>query len=119
MKPTNSSTFAGEWVESWNSHNLKSIMAHYSEELQFSSPVIQQMNVNDDGIITSKKELEDYFEKALKKYPDLKFELISVLTGVSSVVLFYKSINDLFSAEYMELDESGKVVKVKAHYSTP
>ena len=108
--------FAHEWVEAWNNHDLESIMDHYSEELQFTSPIIKQMGLNEQGTITSKAGLKSYFEKALQKYPDLTFELYQVLVGVNSIVLYYKSINNMFSAEYMELNEEGKVIVVKAHY---
>jgi hypothetical protein len=30
--------------------------------------------------------------------------------------LFYRSVNNSFSAEYMELNNEGKVSKVRAHY---
>src|SRR4051812_21176521 len=101
--------FAHEWISAWNMHDLESIMAHYSEKLEFSSPVIKEMGVNESGLILNKNELRSYFEKGLQKYPDLRFELFYVLEGVSSLILFYKSINNLYSAEYMELDEDGKV----------
>ena len=117
MKPEHYSDFATEWISAWNSHDLESIMSHYSDQPEFSSPIIQQMGVNEEGIITSKAELRNYFERGLEKYPDLKFELLYVLKGVNSVVLFYKSINKMVTGEYMELNESGKVVRVKAHYA--
>lgn len=109
--------FADEWIQSWNSHDLETIMSHYSEKLEFSSPVIQQMGVNENGFIITKNDLKDYFKKALQKYPELKFELLHILKGVSSFVLFYKSINNMYAAEYMELDKNGKVTRVKAHYA--
>lgn len=117
MKPGRHREFASDWINAWNSHNLESIMSHYNEQLEFSSPVMQQMGVNEQGVITNKVELRSYFEKGLQKYPDLKFELLYVLEGVDSVVLFYKSINNMVTGEYMELNEAGKVVRVKAHYA--
>ena len=93
-------------------------MSHYSDQVEFYSPVMQQMGVNEAGRITTKADLKDYFEKALQKYYNLNFQLLYVLGGVNSVVLFYRSINNMVTAEYMELDELGKVVKVKAHYAS-
>ena len=108
--------FAQEWLMAWNSHDLNKIMEHYSENIDFVSPIIQQMEVNAEGKITNKNDLRDYFLKALQKYPDLHFELYHELKGSHSIVLFYRSVNNSFSAEYMELNNEGKVSKVRAHY---
>ncbi len=32
--------FAREWIESWNSHDLERILAHYTEDFEMSSPLI-------------------------------------------------------------------------------
>ena len=107
---------ARHWVDAWNQHNIDAIMQHYSEDIDFRSPIIQKMGVNAAGKINSKGELKAYFRNALAKYPELHFELYHILTGVNSIVLFYKSVNDSLSAEYMELDVHGKICKVSAHY---
>ena len=117
MNTTNAQHFALEWVAAWNAHDLDTIMSHYADEPEFYSPIIKQMGVNDAGVIKDKVALRAYFKAALKKFPDLHFELYHVLTGVHSLVLFYKSINDKYSAEYMELNSDGKVARVNAHYS--
>src|SRR4051794_19200287 len=98
MKNENYHAFAAEWISAWNKHDLEDIMSHYSEQILFYSPVIQQLGVNENGIINSKGQLKEYFAKGLQKYQDLHFELLYVLKGVNSVVLLYKSINDSFSA---------------------
>ena len=119
MQQKNFLDFANEWVHAWNSHDLDNIMSHYSDMLQFTSPLIKQIGINEIGTITNKAELKSYFEKGLQKYADLRFELYHVLSGVNSVVLFYKSVNNMLSAEYMELNEEGKVISVRAHYAAP
>ncbi|ATL46187.1 hypothetical protein COR50_02830 [Chitinophaga caeni] len=110
------SQFAHEWIHAWNGHDLEEIMSHYAEEIDFVSPVIQQMGIDPEGRIRSKPALNAYFEKALAKYPDLKFEFYHELRGPGSTVLYYKSINNTLSAEYMEFNASGLVTKVRAHY---
>ncbi|WP_353140118.1 nuclear transport factor 2 family protein [Pseudopedobacter sp.] len=108
--------FTTEWINAWNSHDLNTIMSHYSENIDFASPVIQQMGVDTAGKISNKADLREYFSKALQKYPELHFEFYHELKGVDSLVLFYKSVNDTLSAEYMELDTQEKICKVRAHY---
>jgi len=109
--------FAEEWIDSWNSHDINSIMDHYAPDLDFTSPIIKQINFNPEGIISSKKELEAYFSKALGIYKDLHFSLHDVLTGIDSLVLYYTSINNKKVAELMYFDALGKVSKVMAHYN--
>ncbi|CAN1209053.1 hypothetical protein TUMEXPCC7403_02435 [Tumidithrix helvetica PCC 7403] len=62
-------------------------------------------------------ELRAYFAKGLATYPDLKFELLQVLLSVESLVVYYRSINDLFAAEQMFVNSEGLVAKVVAHYN--
>lgn len=109
-------SFAKQWIEAWNSHDLSAIMALYSHDIRFHSPYIVKLGMNAEGMITEKDELEKYFGKALGIYTDLHFELHQVLTGAGSVILYYKSVGNRMAAEMMELDESGKISLVKAHY---
>lgn len=112
------SDFAQQWIQDWNDHNLENILSHYSEEIQFTSPIIQQLAINTSGNLNGKHALKKYFSIGLEKYPQLTFHLIHELIGLNSVVLFYKSINDSYSAEFMEFDEKGKVKRVCAHYTS-
>jgi hypothetical protein len=118
MNRSEAIAFAHDWITAWNTHDLDRIMAHYAEELDFSSPVIQQRGISAEGIIRTKPLLRDYFARGLKSYPNLTFILEYVLVGVNSVVLHYhRSIDSLVASEYMELDGDGHVHRVRAHYS--
>lgn len=108
---------ATDWITAWNSHNIQAIMHHYADDITFTSPFIIRINNDPTGTITSKPALQQYFERALTAYPDLKFELFHVLASVNSVVLYYKSVNNLLAAECMLLNDEGKVRQVYAHYT--
>ena len=110
-------SFAKQWIDTWNSHSLTAIMGLYSEDIRFYSPYIIKLGMNAEGLITGKGELEKYFGKALDIYTDLHFELHEVLAGAGSVILYYKSVGNRMAAEMMELDESGKISLVRAHYN--
>lgn len=109
--------FTIEWIEAWNSHNLEIIMSHYADQLEFYSPVIKQLGVNETGLIKEKKVLGDYFLKGLQSYPDLHFHFHEVLAGTDSIVIYYTSINNKKSAELMQFDDLGKINFVRAHYN--
>ena len=110
--------FAREWVAAWNSHDIDAIMSHYADELEFYSPMIAKLGIDPEGRITNKTILREYFMKGLAAYPDLHFNLHYVLSGLDSVVLYYESINNTMSAEFMQLNSEGKVIVVRAHYSS-
>lgn len=107
---------AQEWIEAWNSHDLNAIIAHYANEVEFSSPFVTKLVGNLSGTIKGKKALRDYFAKGLAAYPDLKFELFQVLIGIDSLTIYYRSIKNMFAAEVMILNEGGQIVKAIAHY---
>ena len=109
--------FATDWIAGWNAHDLDRVMAHYHEDVSFSSPLITKINNDPSGTITNAHNLRSYFENALKAYPGLHFEYLQTLVANYSIVLYYRSVNNLFAAELMEFNEKGKVVRVLAHYA--
>ena len=46
--------FAREWIESWNSHDLERILAHYTADFEMSSPLIVERLGGEDGILKGK-----------------------------------------------------------------
>lgn len=108
---------AREWIEAWNRHDLDAIISHYADDVEFTSPFVVKLLSNPSGTIKGKEVLRSYFEKALAAYPDLKFDLIQVLTGVDSVTVYYRSVKGMVAAEVMVLNSKGEIVKVIAHYN--
>ncbi|CAF1513985.1 unnamed protein product [Rotaria magnacalcarata] len=111
------SAFVTDWIESWNTHNIKKIMAHYADSVSFTSPFIMELKHDPTGAISNRNDLEAYFVQALTKFNDLYFELIDIYVSINSIIIQYKSVNNMIAAEYMELNENGKIVRVTAHYS--
>ena len=68
--------------------------------------------------IRGKAALRSYFQRGLEAYPNLHFELLDFMCGLSSVVLRYVNQRGTKSAEFMEFGaQAGKVVRVVANYS--
>jgi hypothetical protein len=109
--------FAAEWIEAWNAHDLDAIVGHYSDDVEFFSPVVVRLTGDSGGRLQGKEAVRSYFTRGLEAYPDLHFELLAVLVGIGSVVLSYRSIGGRLAAEVMELDGSGHVVRVLCHYA--
>ncbi|MEG4294071.1 nuclear transport factor 2 family protein, partial [Microcoleus sp. C2C3] len=108
-----------DWVEAWNTHNLDRIMSHYAEDVILISPVAAQLLNEPSGTVTGKEALRNYFKKGLEVYPDLKFELLDVMWGVSSVVLYYINQKGTKTGEFMEVSSTGKVTKIMGYKPRP
>jgi predicted ester cyclase len=108
---------ANHWVAAWNAHDLDSIMTHYDDAVELTSPVAAQLLGTSDGKVAGKANLRAYFQRGLEAYPELHFHLEDVLWGINSVVLYYTNQKGTRSGEFMEVSASGKVVRVVAHYN--
>lgn len=108
---------AKHWVAAWNAHDLDSIMNHYEDAVELTSPVAVQLLGTSGGKVIGKANLRAYFQRGLEVYPQLHFHLEDVLWGVSSVVLYYTNQKGTHTGEFMELSATGKVARVVAHYS--
>lgn len=110
------SKFTNDWLEAWNSHDLERILLHYADHFEMSSPAIAQLGVSPSGVLRGKAAVGTYWGKALSAFPDLKFELLSVLVGVNTLALYYKGVHDRLVTEVFEFDGDEKVVRAVAHY---
>ncbi len=109
--------FANHWIESWNSHNLDSIMSHYDDAVILTSPIAAQLLNDPSGTVRGKDALRSYFKRGLEAYPNLQFTLMDVMSGLNSVVLYYTNQKGTKTGEFMEFAPNGKVVRVVANYA--
>jgi hypothetical protein len=111
-------SFASEWAAAWNAHDIERVLSHYSDGFEMSSPIIAQLLGESSGVLRGKEAIGAYWRKALQVVPDLKFELIAVLVGVRSLVIYYKGARGRLSAEVFDFNPAGQIVKAVAHYAT-
>jgi len=110
-------SLANHWVAAWNAHDLDAIMAHYEDGVELTSPAAAQLLGAPGGNVQGKANVRAYFQRGLSAYPELHFHLEDVLSGVSSVVVYYSNQKGTHTAEFMELSASGRVARVVANYS--
>jgi hypothetical protein len=110
-------SFAQAWIDAWNSHDLNRILEHYAANVVFHSPFIVKVLDDNTGRIIGKPALSAYFTRALAAYPDLHFQLHTVLSGIDGITLYYTSVKGLLAAETMLLDAAGNIATVHAHYN--
>jgi citrate synthase len=108
--------FAADWIDSWNSHDLDRVLSHYADDFEMSSPLISQVAGELSGTLRGKAAVGRYWRKALELLPDLHFELISVLAGVTTITLYYKGARGRLVAEVFEFGAELMVTRAFAHY---
>jgi len=109
-------SFAHDWIDSWNSHDLDHILSHYADDFEMSSPFIIQFSGEPSGTLKGKESVGAYWAKVLAIIPDLHFELVTTLVGVNSVTLYYKGHKGL-AAEVFHFGADTKVIRAYAHYA--
>jgi ketosteroid isomerase-like protein len=117
MTEPDAKEFARDWIAAWNAHDLEKIMSHYVPDVVLISPVAAKVLGDPSGKVTGQAALRNYFKKGLDAFPNLQFELLDVMFGLSSVVLVYINQRGTKSAEFMEFGGGGKVARVVANYS--
>ena len=109
--------FAKDWIDSWNAHDLERILSHYTDDVELTSPIAAQRLNRPNGRVVGKEDLRAYFTVGLQAFPDLHFDLHDIMSGVSSVVLYYTNQKGARVGEYMEIAPNGLVSRVVANYS--
>lgn len=106
--------FARDWIDAWNSHDLERILAHYSEDFEMRSPLIQERMNEPSGVLKGKNRVRPYWAIGLQAQPPIKFELQGVYVGASSIAITYFSVGRGMRTEVVIFDETGKVVSGNA-----
>jgi len=110
--------FAHEWIDTWNSHDLDKIMAHYTDDFEMTSPVIITRMKEPSGTVKGKENVRKYWDIGIKlSNPPLKFEYIQVLLGVYSITIYYKNAAGKFVAEVLHFNNDLVVTRGSANYS--
>lgn len=111
--------FAREWIEAWNARDLERVLSHYTEDFTMSSPLIVTLFGEPSGTLKGRQQVGAYWKMALERLPALRFELLEVFAGVSSLVILYNAGQDRRATEVLLLNETGQVFKAMAHYDAP
>jgi hypothetical protein len=101
--------FAQAWVEAWNAHDLDAVLAHFSDDAEFSSPVALQLLPETEGVLRGKAAIRAYWEIGLERIPDLHFEVKGVYAGLATVVINYQNHVGALVCEVLHLDATGLV----------
>jgi hypothetical protein len=91
MFSTDPRAFAQSWLAAWNSHDIDAVLAHFSDDATFSSPVARELLGESHEVLRGKAAIRGYWEEGLRRIPDLKFELVDVYAGIDVIVINFRN----------------------------
>ena len=109
MPTPNKDAFAQAWVQAWNAHDVDGVLAHFHDDVVFTSPVAARLLPETGGVVRGKPALRDYWLTALGALPDLHFELVAVYEGESMLVINYRNHRGQLVNEVLSFD--GELVR--------
>ena len=105
-----------DWIAAWNSHDLERVLALYDEDSEMTSDKIPALGFDPSGTMRGKDKLRAYWGAALKKRPNLHFELIDTYVSPDSIVVFYQNELGGRVCEYLRLNDEGKIRQGSANH---
>ena len=116
MEADRAQSFARQWLQAWNDHDLEAILLHYADAIVFHSPRIQMITGMNVDSLSGKDELRAYWGKALSMLRDLYFEIDQVLVGSDALTILYTNERSQTVAESFIFGGDGKVIRSLAAY---
>ncbi|MBY8821187.1 nuclear transport factor 2 family protein [Sphingomonas colocasiae] len=118
MAPADAKAFAQDWIEAFNAHDLERILRHYAPDVELVSPIYRSFTDRRADTVYGIAALRDYFGAALRRYPQLRFTLLDVATGVYSLCIrYHTNLGDRIAIECLEHGIDGGIVRATCHYA--
>lgn len=96
--------FADEWAAAWNRRDVDAVLAHFHDDVVFTSPIAAEIVTGSAGVVHGKAALREYWCAALEAVPDLHFDIVGVYRGVSTLVINYRNQKGALVCEVLEFD---------------
>jgi hypothetical protein len=96
--------FAEKWSAAFNRLDVEAVLAHFHDDVVFTSPVAARVMPGSDGVVRGKQALREYWNAAAKIMPDLHFDIVGVYQGESVLVINYRNERGGLVCEVLEFD---------------
>ncbi len=100
--------FAQAWSAAWNRRDVEAVLAHFHDDVVFTSPVAAELLPGATGVVQGKAALREYWTTALAALPELHFEVLGVYRGQGVLVINYRNERGRLVNEVLEFD-AGRV----------
>jgi hypothetical protein len=95
--------FAEQWVRDWNAHDVDALLAHFTDDVVFTSPAAVRL-LGGDGVVRGKEALRTYWSEGVRLIPDLHFEVLALYVGISTLVINYRNQTGGLVSEVLTFD---------------
>ncbi len=107
--------FAEAWIAAWNARDLPRVLSHYADDFEMASPLIVEVAGEPSGVLRGKDNVGAYWAEALRRVPDLHFEMRGVFIGARGVAIHFRNHHGR-SRWRPSSDERGLVTRSAAHH---
>lgn len=104
MPTPEAQNFADDWVRAWNAHDVEAVLAHFHDDVLFTSPIAARVVPESEGVVRGKEALRHYWATALAAFPDLHFDVVDVYQGESTLVINYRNHRNQLVNEVLTFD---------------
>jgi len=108
------------WIESFNSKNLDSLLSLYNNNAEHFSPKLKIRKPETNGLIKGKEQLRNWWKDAFERLPELHYQVNYSIADDKSVFVEYLRTtpgeDDLIVGEVLFF-ENGLIVKSKVFHS--
>lgn len=103
--------YAARWIEAWNRRDLEAVLALWSDDMEFCSPLAEELTGS--PVLHGKAAVAAYWTQALAAGLELRFALVDTYwdQGRRAVTILYRRRrgDDLrLAAEIVRLDGDGR-----------
>ena len=116
MVELDAKAFSRQWAQLWNAHDVEALLAHFHNDVLWTSPVAAEMYPETAGVIRGKASLRRYWTGAVKRLTDLHFVVEAVYRGIDTVVINYRNQKGGLVNEVLRFDDDGMVVEGHGTY---
>jgi ketosteroid isomerase-like protein len=111
--------FARQWAVSWNRRDIEAVLAHFHDDVVFTSPTA--LAVTGNAVVHGKAALRSYWTAAMSRIGSLHFTVERVLWDAQSreLAIVYRAAIDGKSrrvSENLEFDPQGKIVRAEVFH---
>lgn len=122
MTRDEATTFAQHWAESWNRRDVEGVLAHFHDQVTFTSPTA--LAVVGSATVRGKQALREYWNAAMGRITSLVFVVDRVLWDADSrelAIVYTADINGNARrvSENLIFDASGLVICAEVFHGAP
>ena len=111
--------YVKRWVTAFESKDLDRVLAFYTDDVIFHSPLVARLSHDPSGTVRGKEALRAYVKKGFEVFDHIEFSVLDVLRGVDSIAIHYKGITGTHVVEVLFFDTDGMVRESYVHYASP